>query len=148
MSKVLLKMTLALLVSVSSGCVSDQYRENLKRDLETLKITLNRLEESKQHSTYSCPNKPVCDKAFSLSKIYIQNNSDMKIQFSDDTIVSTYNPTRFGAIGMSATKTPGRGDSATIQLNVVCKSIVDIDCLRRSTDAYAGFRNFVESRVK
>lgn len=146
MSKVLLKMTLALLVSVSYGCVSDQYR---KRDEETLKITLNRLEESKQHSTYSCPNKPTCDKAFSLTKIYIQNNSDMKIQFSDDTIVSTYNPTTFGSIGMSATKTPGRGDSATIQLNVFCKfSIADIDCLRRSTDAYAGFRNFLESGVK
>ena len=65
----------------------------------------------------------MCEKAFSLAKVYVQTNADMKVQFSDDTTVSTYNPLDYGYEALQATKTPQAGESASIKLVASCKGM-------------------------
>lgn len=128
------------------------------------------MQEYKSKAFYKCSNKAACDKAFSLTKVYISRNSDMKIQQSDDIIVSTYNPSA-SMIGITAEKEPGNGDSAVISINVFCGDIGDVQeiepsgnenvveaaenaiskqyaCFKRMADVYEGFRPYLESNLK
>jgi hypothetical protein len=57
---------------------------------------------------------------FSMAKIFVHENSDMKIQFADDTLISTYNPLDLYQCGMNVKKVPKIGESATIYLQIDC----------------------------
>ena len=80
-------------------------------------------------------------------------NGDMKVQFSDDTTISTYNPLDYGYVALQATKTPQAGDSASIKLAASCKGMYSGSelffnmCARKIAPAYEGFRPYVESRM-
>ena len=95
----------------------------------------------------------MCEKAFSLAKVYVQMNADMKVQFSDDTTISTYNPLDYGYVALQATKTPQAGDSASIKLVASCKGMYSGSdlffnmCASKIAPAYEGFRSYIESRM-
>ena len=108
------------------------------------------MSKAEQAAVISCGDKTACDKAFSLTQIYINQTSDQKIQLATDTIVETYNPTDEGKIGLAATRVPGKGASASILLKVTCKDgsyAIDL-CLLKKTNAYEGFRPFIERMLK
>ena len=67
-----------------------------------------------------CSNKKQCDKLWSLTQVYINNKSQTKIQLANDSLIETYNPIQEGDYGLDATKTPGSGESAIIQLSFKC----------------------------
>jgi hypothetical protein len=126
----------------------------------------------------TCSDKPACDKAFSLTKVYIAEHSDMRIQHSDDTTVSTFAPVVYrphdrafadnlGLISFGATRAPGSGDSATITLSVYCSGLEgELDvvnnadhhiksdpafnraCLNKIAAIYKEFKPYIESRLK
>lgn len=104
------------------------------------------------NATLTCSNRSSCEKAFSLAKIYVQENADMKIQLSDDTMVSTYNPTEYGYVALRATKIPGAGESSTVQLVASCKGM-DVQgyffamCARRIAPIYRGFKPYIEPKL-
>lgn len=97
----------------------------------------------------------MCDKAFSLTKDYIQQIGDMKIQFSDDKTVSTYSSTSSNPldVSMSATKTPDIGDTENIKLVASCGhqnkgyGPLFVVCATKVADIYDGFKLFVESKL-
>jgi len=95
----------------------------------------------------------MCEKAFSLAKVYVQTNADMKVQFSDDTTISTYNPLDYGYVALQATKTPQAGESASIKLVASCKGMNSGSdlffnmCASKIAPAYEGFRTYIESRM-
>ena len=134
-----------------TGCVS---QEELARRQAAFNEMQSRLSASQNNTIVTCPNKQVCDKAFSLAKIYVQNNADMKIQFSDETTISTYNPINYGYMGLNATRTPEVGDSSSIKLVASCKGMYDGGgyfyemCANRVTPVYEGFKPFIESKIK
>ena len=91
-------------------------------------------------------------KAFRLAKIYVQDNADMKVQFSDDTTISTYNPIKYAYVGLRATRIPGSGDSSTIELVAFCKGMEDRGyffslCAQRIAPIYEGFKSYIETRL-
>jgi hypothetical protein len=120
----------------------------------------------------ACGNKAECDKAFSLANAYINQNSDMRIQHSDDISISTYAPIgawldNLGKLSFSALKTPGSGDSATIELKPSCFGLPEeLDavkrplnhiqsdpsfnhrCMDRLAAIYGDFKPYVESRMR
>lgn len=116
-----------------------------------------RLENSllNNSDTVTCSTKIKCEKAFSLTKVFIQQHTDMKIQFSDDTTVSTYNAPadRPFYVSMTAIKIPGIGESANIILTASCKSLSDKQglafslCADKIAEIYEGFKPFVESKL-
>ena len=127
------------------ACVSPQ---ELERNRAAILQTQRDLNNSSAHTAIACNNKASCDKAFSLAKIYIQENSSMKIQISDDTIISTYNPTQYGDVALNATKIPGSGESAMIQIVASCKGMTDQGyffsvCANRIIQIYSGFKSFI-----
>ena len=111
------------------------------------------MRDSLANSTVTCPDKRTCDKAFTLAKIYVQEHADMKIQSSDDTIVSTYNPTDYGRMALTATRTPESGDSSTIKLVATCKGMDSGSdlffkmCAERIAPTYKNFKSFIESKM-
>lgn len=138
----------SIIVLALTGCVSQQ--ELARRQAATNDLQ-NRLSAAMQNTIVTCPDKRLCDKAFSLAKVYVQEHSDMKLQFSDDTTVSTYNSIDYGYVALRATKTPEAGDSSSIRLVATCKGMDGLffsDCAQRIVSIYDGFKPYIESRIK
>lgn len=125
--------------------------EEKRRKQEELKKQVTELLEAEKSAVFFCPDKTVCDKAFSLTQIYLNQTADMKIQVATDTIVETYNPTEDGKLGLKAIRIPGKGDSAAIKLTATCKDekghYAEV-CRLGKTSAYSGFRSFIEQMLK
>ena len=140
------KATLMLAVLAMTGCMSPQMANEIHQG--NLKAKENLVAATKNNS-FECQNKSSCDKAFSLTKIYINENSDMRVQQTDETTVTTFGPRKFsGNVGINATRMPGKGESATITIIVVQdKYADDTATLRRVADIYNGFKPFIESKL-
>lgn len=93
----------------------------LAKEIAELEALDRQLEASRRNAMFLCKDRLQCEKAFSLTQIFIATNSDMRIQLANDTLIETYNPNKDGAMGATAMKVPGAGTSAVIQLDVVCK---------------------------
>lgn len=121
------------------------------RKQEELKAQIADLLQAEKDAVVFCPDKAACDKAFSLTQIYLNQTADMKIQVATDTIVETYNPTEDGKLGLKAIRIPGKGSSAAITLTANCKdekgSYSEV-CRLTKIQAYSGFRTFVERMLK
>lgn len=148
-----MKNMLLIVISVIAlfGCVSADQRAAKIADNERAN---RELRESYQNSRVSCANKAQCDKMFSLTKVFVQEFADMRVQMSDDTLISTYGSIDYGKIAMRGTKTPGAGDSATIDLIVTCKGMstdneyLSSMCKNRVTLINNLFKNYVETKGK
>jgi hypothetical protein len=124
--------------------------ERRRQDVE-LKAQIVELMQAEKEAVVYCPNKTACDKAFSLTQIYLNQTADMKIQVATDTIVETYNPTEDGKLGLKAIRIPGKGSSAAISLTANCKDEKTTYaklCRLGKIQAYRGFRPFVERMLK
>lgn len=122
-----------------------------KKAEEDRRLKIAALLEAESKAVIACQDKAACDKVFSLTQIYINQTADQKIQLATDTIVETYNPAGEGKMGLRAVRIPGKGTSATIRLTANCKSEASAlvnPCVQRKTNAYSGFRPFIESMLK
>ena len=147
------KLIVVAVMLMLAGCTTPQMKE------ESYQAEKHYMESIKNGSV-DCVDKAMCDKAFQLTKVYINNNSDMRVQQSDDTTISTFGPIHEGYVAMSATKTPGKGDSSTITIAVDCRGIdrelqpiefsrsFNPACLRKVSKIYDGFQPYIESRLK
>lgn len=100
---------------------------------------------------FVCINTIECEKAFKATKAYILENSDMKIQLVDSSMVSTYNPTRFNDKGMSAVRVPVEKEVEEIILTVNCKEYTYGHmgyCDNVTASIYEGFPVYLEARIK
>lgn len=133
--------------ALAAGCVSQQVRDS---NAANLRAATERRNLAAANSSYECTTNEACDKAFRLTKIYVQEHSSMKIQFADDTLISTFNPIRGGDIGISARKVPGKGTTSVIDLTVTCKG-AEYDstggCQNRQAFIYEGLKAFIDSRM-
>jgi len=69
------------------------------------------------YSTVKVP-KSKADEAWSRAVVWVNKNSDMKVQTSSDNLIDTYNPITAGKYGFTATRMV-IGDTCTIELE--CK---------------------------
>lgn len=125
-------------------------KKETKQAQEERRLKVAALREAEAKAVITCRNKAACDKAFSLTQIYINQTSDQKIQIANDTIIETFNPTDAGKMGLKATRIPDKGTSASIKLTSACKGeTYALDsCLQKQTKAYDGFRPFIASMLK
>lgn len=155
----------AMLLILISGCTSkdtiarhhehEQILAQRQAEYNAIKHVKDRLRTSRVNDTITCSNKVICDKAFSLTKDYIQQIGNMKIQFSDDTTVSTYksSPSNPLDVSMSATKTPDIGETEKIKLVASCEyqnkeyDPLFVVCATKVADIYDGFKLFVEPKL-
>jgi hypothetical protein len=116
-----------------------------EKDREAL---LLRIAQAIPMAKVSCKDALECSKTFALTQIYIVENSKMKIQSANDTIIETFTPTDPRAIGVRATKIPRSGTTALISLEVFCSSPraqADIyGCMSASVGVYEGFAPFIQ----
>jgi len=148
MKKVIALGLLLVAINGLTGCLSQQ--EIAQRNAESSAIS-ERLNASYAFRTVDCKNKMACDKAFNLTKIYIQEHSDMKVQFADDTIISTYGPIEYGYLGFAATKTPEAGETAKIKLSISCKGFESFNftaCAKRMAPIYENYKGYIEGKLK
>jgi hypothetical protein len=123
--------------------------EKKAKALDAAGNLMSRYESAKQNSSVVCTGEKICKKYFQLTQLFINNNSDMKIQVATDTIVETYNPTDLYKIGMKASKYPGKDDSEKIIIDVICKSEAnDALCIQKETAIYEKFRLFIDMSLQ
>lgn len=131
-----------------SGCMSVEQKQKRFDDYAT---SLEYMKTIEPQRVYVCKNRPSCDKAFRLAKVYVQENSDMRVQHSDDTMISTYAPNRKHQINLKATMVPDKGESSIISISGECKDdpyqYLDPYCPSYLAQRYEGFRKFIESRI-
>lgn len=136
-----------LLILPLAGCLTTQQRQS---DATNRENAIARRNAAAAHAWFNCDSATQCDKAFRLTKIYVQQNSSMKIQTADDTIIQTYNPIKVLDSGITARKIPGKGSTERIELFVTCNDS-EFDrsayCPNRQAQIYEGFRAFLESRM-
>lgn len=105
------------------------------------------LSESKSNAVIRCKDRVECDKAFSLTQIYINSESTTKIQLATDSIIETYNTSSDGGVSMKAVKIPGQGSSSTIILDVRCLGSYEL-CSLTEIEKYQGFTEFLKKMLK
>jgi hypothetical protein len=126
-----------------------QTRGEAERKKQEAKLALM---DAAQKSRFLCQYKTACEKAFSLTQIFVSENSDMKIQVATDTIIETYNPTEAMKTGLKAVKIPRRGDTAEIVLTASCRdesreSFKDI-CDKKLLSLYLAYPTFIQSALR
>jgi hypothetical protein len=124
-------------------------RAKLERGILERKLALV---EAAQASKFSCQSHSECQKAFSLTQIFLSENSDMKIQLATETIIETYSPTESMKTGLRAVKIPRQADSAEIVLTATCRdegqdSFKKI-CYDKLMSIYRAFPVFVRSTLR
>ena len=123
--------------------------EKQAKIIDATNSLMPRYELAKQNSSVVCGGEKICKKYFQLTQLFINNNSDMKIQVATDTIVETYNPTDLYKVGMKASKYPGKDDSEKIIIDVICKSEANnAHCIQKETAIYEKFRLFIDMSLQ
>lgn len=158
------RLVLIVAMLVLAGCAAEMERaekihqEYLAANAEVAPLK-ERLKAAQTNAVFACSNKRDCDKAFTLAKGYVQANTDYKIQFSDDTMIATYNGLHRkyeydDLVSLKSTKTLGAGDSATIDLFASCSGLngelgEDFNpCAKKLIAIYDGFKPYIEQRLK
>ncbi|MDX8385994.1 MAG: hypothetical protein R8M11_05715 [Gallionella sp.] len=126
----------------------------------------------------TCWNKRACERMFGLTKVFINQYSDMGIQHSGSYTVATFTPVTYtpddsalpanlGKVAMSAVRKPGNDDASTIVIAATCSGLeAELDvlnnadrhiqsdpafdhvCLDKLTAIYEAFTPYLDSRMK
>jgi hypothetical protein len=127
----------------------EQARAELERKKQEARLTLI---DAAQKSRFLCKFKSECDKAFSLTQIFVSENSDMKIQVATDTIIESYNPTESLKTALKAIRIPQRGDAAEIVLTASCRDEGRVSlketCDQKLLSIYLAYPVFVQSVLR
>jgi hypothetical protein len=112
-----MKKELAATISciILAGCGMAEKREAEERAMN------DAIARSIQNSVVRYDNKDACNKAFAATKVFVLDHSDMRIQTSDETIISTYGPIDYGRIGITANKRPDQANGCAITISIRCK---------------------------
>lgn len=121
------------------------------RRVELILQSQRALATAAEKAYFLCKDRVECDKAFSLTQIFIVSNSDMKIQVANDTIIETYNASERMKVAMKAIKMPRAGSTAVILLSLSCKDEGNESlknwCDTKSLRIYSEFPQFMQKNL-
>lgn len=106
-----------------TGCMTAQQQADLQASYERLEATLKRAQEA---ATLTCEGKDVCDRAWLLTQVYVQQESGMKVRIATDTTIETFAPNEYGMATFSATRMPV-GNQMVIRLFGQCRGMYGTD---------------------
>lgn len=105
-----------------------------------------------------CTTKGQCDRAYALAQVYLNRFATTKIQFSNDTITETFNPTEPKDIGGRITRIPSPGGRWEVVLEAYCGGSKGPSenkmgtaariCDTEVANAYLGYVSFVKSKLQ
>ena len=130
----------------------EQRRERERAERRALLVDM--VERQRMGSKFICRDDIECKKAFSIAQIYVNQNSDMKIQLATDTIVETYNPTEDHKIGLRIIKLPLSGSSSEISIETICKLCnlldagLDNPVAQKAISIKTEFSGFITARLR
>ncbi len=106
-----------------------------------------------EKAAYSCNNASHCSKAFAIAQIFLSENVPMKIESSNDTIVSTYQPIRDQHFHAKVVKIPKRGTKSEVRLTLTCRSDIKseqdlLQCHAGRKVAYEKFLSYMKANVQ
>ncbi len=177
---ILIAATLAMTACVTHAPTPVQINTPTPEQIKASSDAGERYFEVKRNNTLvaTCWNKRACERMFGLTKVFINQHSDMGIQHSDsytvatftpvsDTTVDSILPTNLGKVAMSAVRKPGNDDASTIVIAATCSGLeAELDvlnnadthiqsnpafdhvCLDKLTAIYQGFNPFIASRME
>lgn len=111
-------------------------------------IMKQRMINARDSANVVCDDYYKCKRAFMAAKNYVIDNSDMRVQVSDEYYISTYRPTTYnrGMIGLSARMVPYSNDSYRISIDGECAIEIN-ECLNKLTVIFNGFKPSLESII-
>lgn len=128
-----------------------EHIERTKMEQEQSKRLIESLNAAEQKAKIVCNSKISCDKAFSLTQIFINEYSDMKIQIANETIIETYNATSGTAIAARAVKIPRSGSQSEIKLTLSCKPDTErrfFECQENKLLIYTKFPSYMKNILR
>jgi hypothetical protein len=115
--KKIIAVTFSLLALAS--CASGDKEAQKQRDFTHGEDVLD---TAQRNATVQCRDQAQCDKAWALTKDYVQQHSDTSLTSANDVAIDTDLPTRNGRVAYSATRVQ-RGNGATITLLAQCRGM-------------------------
>ncbi|PLC44540.1 hypothetical protein C0Q88_07625 [Ralstonia pickettii] len=139
------------LVVLLAGCAS----VSPAQDPDYLKAEAM-MAQQRQDAVVTCVGKTQCDKAWALTRVYVSERSATKVQLSTDTLIETYGPVDRVTVSLRAVRTPGPGDTQTIEIGANCRGMYApgggpgsfyIPCIKQVVPHVVQFRPFVQARL-
>jgi hypothetical protein len=140
----------ALLAALTfAGCTTAAQRA-MQGETETM------LYHAGANARFRCAGDEACDRAWMLTKRYIEQNSDMGLLQFGEKSIETYDPVGSGRTAFSATRVPTVGNAMEIDLKGQCHDMYRGDgtmgrayvaCARKIIVAENSFRNFIKDRM-
>lgn len=151
-----MRQAMTIIAIALSGCASPAQIEMQANEADYYR---ERIQQAAPNGIVRCDSTAQCDKAFRLAKLYVSDYSDMKVQISSDTEISTFNPLQAGRVSLSARRVPSAGQSETIELRYACRGMEDrgsgymadglyIRCAQRVAPILEGFRPYIEAKMR
>jgi hypothetical protein len=134
------------------GCASPAEQAKTEKDYTDAEQALAVIQK---RATITCTDAAACAKTWRLTKVFVEQNSDMRVRRSDDTAVETYLPAHTGEASFRATYLDA-GAGATITLEGVCRGMYASSsggqgqaywpCFNRITDVQNHFAPFLNEQ--
>jgi hypothetical protein len=144
-----MKKTIAIAALALTGCVSPAEQAQNEKNFFDAESALTTIQE---RATVTCTDAAACAKVWRLTKVFVEQNSDMRVRRADDTAVETYLPVHTGQATFRATYVDS-GAGATITLEGVCRGMYASSqggqgpaywpCFNRITDVQNHFKPFL-----
>lgn len=144
LTKYVFTSIIALSISGCAGPSPSRYSQPL-----TEKYTTHNLNAAERAAKVTCPDELTCKKAFELTKSYVHENSNMRVNHSDEMMISTFGSIGGDKVSLSASMTPDVGTTKVIKLKGYCRNmeLYPPACIIRLQPIYEGFKPFVESKL-
>jgi hypothetical protein len=131
------------------GCASPAQQAKNEKDFSDAE---NALSVVQKRATITCTDAAACAKVWRLTKVFVEQNSEMRVRRADDTTVETYLPAHTGQATFRANYVDS-GAGATITLEGVCRGMYASSqggqgaaywpCFNRITDVQNHFAPFL-----
>jgi len=116
-------IAVALAALALTGCMTAQQEAENRASYERLESVLMKAQEN---STVDCTGADVCEKMWTLTKNYVQQNSGMAVRISDDSLIDTFAPVQYGMATFRATREPA-GEKMIVRLEGRCRGMYNRD---------------------
>ena len=93
----------------------------------------------------TCSKGPDCESKWDRALIWVQNNSESKIQIANETIITTHTPNNSSSAVISITKTEAGPETYTINFRANCSWI--LGCKPSILELKASFANYVMKSI-
>jgi hypothetical protein len=117
-------IAVALAAFALTGCMTAAEKQAEADSLTRLEA---QLAIARQAAAVPCPDTPTCDRAWMLTKNYVEQNSEMRVRRSDDASIETFLPINSGMVAFHAKRVPLKGGGMVITLAGICKNMYSSD---------------------